>query len=323
MQRSLPLAAAALTSALLLAGCASGQASAGSGKVSVVASTNVYGQIAEAVGGDDVEVTSVISQASQDPHSFEPSARDQLTVSRADLVVQNGGGYDPFMEQLIAASGTSAPVITAVELSPEWEGEPVHEGGDAQEDGDAHEDEEGHGHDHVEGFNEHVWYDPDTMAALAQDIADELSQLDAAHAATYAANAAAFQESVATLDTALADIAAAHAGATVFVTEPVPLYLTEAADLENVTPEAFSEAVEEGQDVPPATLLQALDLVRGGSVDVVIVNAQTGGAETEQIVQAAKEQDLPVLSFTETLPQGSTYLEWMSMNIDELRTALA
>jgi zinc/manganese transport system substrate-binding protein len=301
-----------LASVLALAGCASGGAGQDDGRISVVASTNVYGQIAEAIGGDDVDVASLISQASQDPHSFEPSARDQLSVSRADLVIENGGGYDPFMDQLIEASGTNAPVITAAELSPEW---PEHDDHATEGDGDDH--------DHVEGFNEHVWYDPATMGKVAAAIADELSKLDSSHAATFEANVAAFEKGIDTLSASLAALGSAHDGATVFVTEPVPLYLTAAAGLENTTPPAFSEAVEEGQDVPPATLLEALDLIRSGSVDVLIVNAQTGGAETDQVVAAAKEKGVPVLSFTETLPQGKTYLEWMTMNVEDLQSALA
>ncbi len=72
----------------------------------------------------------------------------------------------------------------------------------------------------------------------------------------------------------------------------------------NVTPEAFSEAVEEGQDVPPATLLESLDLVESGSVRIVIANSQTGGAETTQVIDAAEAQSIPVLEFSETLPEG-------------------
>ena len=74
-------------------------------------------QIAEEIGGDLVDVTSIVSSASQDPHSFEPSAQDQLAVRHADLVIENGGGYDSFIDALLEASGSTAPVLTAVEFS--------------------------------------------------------------------------------------------------------------------------------------------------------------------------------------------------------------
>lgn len=312
-RRALTLLGLAAASTVVLAGCAGGSAGADGGRLQVVASTNVYGQIAAEIGGDAVDVNSLVSSASQDPHSFEPSARDQLIVSKADLVIENGGGYDAFVDGLIDASGTKAPVITAAELSPAWPAD-AHDGhADA-----GHED-----HAHVEGFNEHVWYDVDTMRAVAKAIADQLSELDSAHASEFAANAKAFGADLDGLDAALADIESAHGGEQVFTTEPVPGYLVEDAGLVNVTPEAFSEAVEEEQDVAPATLLEALNLIGGGSVRVLITNTQTGGAETQAVVDAADEHGVPTIAFSETLPKGETYVSWMQANIEALSAALA
>jgi zinc/manganese transport system substrate-binding protein len=340
-RRSLTLLGLAAASAVTLAGCASTAAPAGDGEdesLTVVASTNVYGQIAEQVGGDLVEVTSIVTSDTQDPHSFEPSARDQLAVAEADLIIENGGGYDAYIDALIESSGTEAHVITAAEFSHDWpeneghddeatDAEPeatASEQPDEHADEDAHADEEGHEHEHehIEGFNEHVWYDPHTIAHVAEAIAEELGELNPAEAETFEANAAAFVAEVEGLEASLAEVAAAHEGESVFVTEPVPVYLVAAAGLENVTPEAFSEAVEEGQDVAPATLLESLGLLESGDVRVVIPNSQTGGAETEQIVDAAEAAGIPVIAFSETLPEGQTYISWMQANVEALSTAL-
>ena len=204
LRRLLPVLGLGAASALVLAGCA-GTAEAGddaNGKLSVVASTNVYGQIAAEVGGDLVDVTSIVSNESQDPHSFEPSARDQLAVSKADLIIENGGGYDAFIDALIESSGTEAPVVTAVEYSHDWpenagHADPPADGTSADETdtaetdaateeadehaADEHEADE-HDHEHDEGFNEHVWYDPHTIAHVASAIADELGALSPAAA---------------------------------------------------------------------------------------------------------------------------------------------
>ncbi|KRB36936.1 metal ABC transporter solute-binding protein, Zn/Mn family [Microbacterium sp. Root180] len=332
LRRSLPLLGLAAASALVLAGCASGTAAGDDGTLSVVASTNVYGQVAEEIGGDLVEVTSIVTNESQDPHSFEASARDQLTMAKADLVIENGGGYDAFVDALIEASGSEAPVITAVEHSHDWPENDGHEeesaDGDAHDDDlqddDSHEDDhaDDHDHDHVEGFNEHVWYDPHTIAHVADAIAAELSELDPTNAATYAANAEAFAAGIESVEAGLAEIDAAHSGAQAFATEPVPGYLLAAAGLEDVTPEAFSEAVEEGQDVPPATLLESLKVLDSGEVAVVATNAQTAGAETAQIVGEADGRGIPTVAFSETLPKGQTYLSWMQANVDALKDAL-
>lgn len=313
-RRLLALAALAAASVTVLTGCAASGAGADDGKITVVASTNVYGQIAQVVGGDAVDVVSIIDSPSQDPHSYEPSARDQLTVSRADLVIENGGGYDGFVDGLIQATDTSAAVLTAVEFSHEWPGGSAHD--------DSAGEGEGHDHDHVEGFNEHVWYDLHAMTDLALGIASELAVLDPEGADRFEANASMFVQSVETLEDRLADLAESYGGDGVFVTEPVPLSLTAEAGLQNLTPEAFSEAVEEGQDVPPATLLEALGIIDTGDAKVVIVNSQTGGVETDAVVKEAQDAGIPVLEFSEVLPEGLTYVQWMEQNIIALGKGL-
>lgn len=314
------LAAAMAAAALALAGCSGsstaaddGSPGAGDGTISVVVSTNVYGSIAAAVGGDRVEVTSIIDNAAQDPHEFEASARDQLRVKDAGLIIENGGGFDPFIDGLVQASGTSAQVITAATLSPEYP---------ADGDLDTHADDADHDHDHLEGFNEHVFYDPSVMATLAGKIADALSDLDPAGSDDYSANAQTFSDGIQPITDRLAELAAAHEGDGVFVTEPLPLYLTDTAGLDNKTPSEFSEAVEEGQDVAPATLLEALKTISSKQVAVVIVNAQAAGAETDRVEQEAKDAGIPVLKFSELLPDGDTYLTWMTDNVEQLSDAL-
>jgi zinc/manganese transport system substrate-binding protein len=311
--RRLSIAALAAASALLLAGCASGDAGADEDdrRIDVVASTNVYGHLVEEIAGDLVDVTSIITSNAQDPHSFEASAQDQLAVADAELIIENGGGYDPFIDGLIESSGTEARILTAVEFSSEWPG------------GSAHDDSEGADeHQHVEGFNEHVWYDPHAMSDLVRAIASELSTLSPDHADAFADAADALAAEIAALEASLADIEAAHAGEDVFVTEPIPHYLIEGAGLTDVTPPAFSEAVEEGLDVAPATLLESITLLEEGDVRAVFVNAQTGGGETTQVIDEAAANGIPVVEFTETLPEGQTYLSWMQDNIAAIQNAL-
>ncbi|MDN8549891.1 zinc ABC transporter substrate-binding protein [Microbacterium sp. NM3R9] len=354
-RRLLPAAALVAAASLTLAGCAGTAAPGASGSseggdtLSIVASTNVYGSLAAEVGGDAVEVTAIITSLAQDPHSYEASARDQLTVSEADLIIENGGGYDAFIDGLIDASGTKAPVLTAVEYAHDYPGADGHGHDDhageehadetpaaadatpaddhaGEEHADEHAEEDGHdhaGHDHIEGFNEHVWYDPHTIAHLVEDIAHELGELDAERAETFETNAAALIERIEGLETSLEAISAEHAGQKIFVTEPVPVYLAAAAGLEDATPAAFSEAVEEGQDVPPATLLEAQQTLRSGDVRLVIVNAQTGGAETTEMTRLADELGIPVLEFSELMPDDVDYVAWMQQNIDEMSGALA
>jgi zinc/manganese transport system substrate-binding protein len=303
MKKPLALLALAATVVLALTGCSSASSdpgsSGGADTIAVTASTNVWGDIAKEIGGDHVTVTSVIASLSQDPHEYEVTAADQLKVKNARLILENGGGYDAFFGELLTKSGNKAPVITAVTYAPTWP-----KGEDSAKT--------------VEGFNEHIWYDTAVVDDVAKKVADELSTISPAHKADFEANLATFEKGLDGLNSSLATIKAAHQGTKIFVTEPVPLYLTEAAGLVNVTPEAFSHAVEEGQDVPPATLLDATSLVDSGDVKVLFANAQAGGAETTKVIGVAKDKGVPVQEVTELVPDGKTYLTWMTDNINTL-----
>jgi len=336
-RRLLPLVALSTTAALTLAGCAGGSgtdadpgsSASGTGGIAVVASTNVYGDIVETVGGDLVDVTSVIDDPSQDPHSYEADARTQLAVSRADVVVENGGGYDAFVDTLVEASGTDATVLSAVEVSgledTEEGDDHAHEGEEHAHEGEGEEhaeDEHGHeGHDHG-AFNEHVFYSLPSMTALATAVAEALGEIDTANADTYTANAEAFGAQVADLQQQADAVRAQHEGESVAYTEPVPGYLFDAMGLVNVTPDDFSEAIEEGDDVSPAALNETLKLFTDGRVDLLAYNEQTSSPETEQVEQAARDAGVAIVPVTELLPEGEDYVSWQQANIDAISAAL-
>ncbi|TDQ01809.1 MULTISPECIES: metal ABC transporter solute-binding protein, Zn/Mn family [unclassified Leifsonia] len=297
--RSLVSALTAAAIALTLAGCSS-SSSAGSddGTVRVVASTDVYGDIATTIGGDAVHVTSLMTDPAQDPHSFEASAQNQLAVSKADVVIENGGGYDDYMQNLVkGAKNSGVKVLNVVDLSGK---KPV--------DGE---------------LNEHVWYDFPTVQKFADALTAALSAADPSQKATFEKNASAFGEKLSALEATEAQLKSTYAGEGVAITEPVPLYLLDAIGLVNKTPEKFSEAIEEENDVSPIVLKDTLQLFSGHQVKLLAYNEQTTGAETEKVLAAAKAAGIPVVPVTETLPEGMHYIEWMSGNLDAVKGALA
>ncbi|MFI1936005.1 metal ABC transporter solute-binding protein, Zn/Mn family [Streptomyces purpureus] len=275
-----------------------GPAAAPPAVVPVVASTNVYGDIVERIGGDRVDVVSIIDDPAQDPHSYEANTRNQLELSKAKVIVRNGGGYDDFVARMLRASGnSSADVVDAVEASgksPDARGE----------------------------FNEHVWYDFPAMGALADRIADALAKVSPDDRGLFRDNAGEFKERLQTLTDRTERIADEHGGTAVAVTEPVPLYLTEACGLADRTPAAFSEAIEEGEEVPARSLRETLALLDDRKVRALIYNEQTTGPQTEQVRTAAEDNGVPVVPVTETLPEGEDYIGWMAANIDALSKAL-
>lgn len=310
-RRVLLLSAASGALGVTLAACSSGSSEGssgsdaggasdgGTGRTTVVASTNVWGDIASVVGGDHVEVTSLISNPDADPHEYEASTRNQLALSKAAVVLENGGGYDDFMERMLtSAKNTSATVLNAVDIS-----------GLTATDG--------------EELNEHVWYDFPTVQKVVDAIAQALGKADAAHADTFTANATALKAEIDALIGTEAELKTAHAGKGVAITEPVPLYMLDAIGLVNRTPAEFSEAIEEGNDVPADVLRETVALFDDKAVDLLAYNEQTSGPQTEAVLKAAQDNGIPEVGVTETLPKGKDYLTWMQANLDAIGGALS
>lgn len=308
---SLGAAAALAVAVPLLAGCGgSDDARARAGTVAVVASTNVYGDIVKRIGGDRVHVTSIISDPEQDPHTYQASTKTQLELSKAKIVVENGGGYDDFVDTMLKSANPDLTPINAVKVAGVTAPAGGEHGGTSRE--------------RSASGGEHVWYDFPGMDKLGRKIAAELGKADPGHAKTFTANAKAFGHDLHGLETDTAKLKKAYAGKGVAITEPVPGYLLDAAGLRDRTPEDFSEAVEEGDDVPPRALQQTLALFGGsGKVAALVYNAQATGPQTEQVRKAAQKGGVPVVPVTETLPPGKTYVSWMRGNVDALGAALA
>lgn len=304
--RSIGLAA----SVLLLAGCSSptptaspsvtpSENPAASSKILLVSSTNVWGDIAQSIGGDYVEVTSIIDSFGQDPHSYEASARDQLAVSKADLVVANGGGYDDFMTQL--AETSEREILYAVT------GE------------EAKEKDEEHDHNHS---NEHVWYDFHIVEDFAERLSQKLTLIDPSNAESYKKNLGLFLDQVEIVEDRAAVIAGKYSGNKVLSSEPVADYLLEEIELQNVTPSAFAQAIEEELDISPKVLLEVQKLLESKQVDLFVVNIQTGSSQVDGLIKVANESGISVVQLSELLPQGMSYFDWMSENLLLLESGL-
>jgi zinc/manganese transport system substrate-binding protein len=288
MRSALPVALVAV--ALVAVGCGSESDAAADGKIPVVASTNVWGSVVAAVGGADVSVQSLINNPSADPHSYSDKPEDATLLTNAKLVVYNGGGYDDFFTKLVDAAGADAKQINAFALAG-----------------------------HKDGANEHVWYEFATAKKVADKVAAELGAIDPSHKDTYVDNAKVFDGR---LD-ALATKAEAIPDGKVVATEPVAHYLLAAAGITDVTPPAFSKAVEEESDPPVIAVADTTDLISKKQVAALINNDQTETNVTNQLLGAARKAGVPVVDVSETLPQGVTgYVEWMTKEVDSLVGAL-
>lgn len=286
---------AAVLTAWGVAGCAHGPRAERSGPPTVVASTDVWGSVAQAVAGDDARVSSIITSGSADPHSFEATPADAAAITDASIVVFNGGGYDPWVQAVLDNHPDVATVNAYSLLDASGEPQPA---------------------------NEHVFYDVDTAKAVAAELAARLADADPAHAADYRSRAEEFGRRADSIRVAEQAIAAEHPGAAVVATEPVAHYLLRSAGLTDKTPAGFTSAVEQDTDPPPVDVAAMLDLITRRDVNAVIFNDQTVTEATRRVRAAAQESGVPIVAVTETLPTGMDYLTWQTGAVDRLRAAL-
>ncbi|WP_209325524.1 metal ABC transporter solute-binding protein, Zn/Mn family [Brevibacterium renqingii] len=325
--------AVAAATTLVLSGCGSGGAGSESGDLRVVTSTNVYADIVSHVAGDLAEVTAIIDDPNQDPHSYEATTQDRLKLSKADLVVENGGGYDSFMTTMLEASGADIDTIDTVAISGlpgsgELGSEP-HEHRQGQDGDDAHGG--GHAHDHEEhdhaghdhgSFNEHLWYSVPTMTKLVDEAATHLGEALPEGKDEFLANAKEYKGELGRLQQDIDAVKEDHGGEKVAATEPVPLWLFADMGLENITSEDFLAAVEEGNDVPPLVLKEAEKQISDGEAVLLGYNTQAAGPQAEQLKSTAGKSDVPVIDLAETMPAGENYTDWMGAHITDIATAL-
>lgn len=289
--------ASAVVLSVLAAACGRGDGGdpSGGGKVSVVAAENVYGDIASQIGGAHADVISILSDPDADPHLFAPGTLNGAEVAQADVVIENGVNYDPWMDKLIEASpNAKRRVINVAKVLGVT-------GADA---------------------NPHLWYDVPRVPQIARAIADSLAAADPARRAYFQTQEARFVASLAPLDAAVAAIEAAHGGTPVAYTEPVPGYMLEAAGLVNMTPDEFSKAIEEGTDPTPQAVAQTDALFTRHRVKVLLYNAQATSPITNHLRDLAQQNDIPVVPVTETLPAGTSYQAWQLAQVQALAKAL-
>jgi zinc/manganese transport system substrate-binding protein len=303
-RRRRPIAVAVLLGAALLAsGCspslaAGPAASSGSGGVIVaVGAENEYSDVIQQVGGKYVRASAIMSNPNTDPHTFEASASVARLVSGAQLVVQNGLGYDSFMLAIESAvPSSSRKVIVVQDLLGLPAGTP----------------------------NPHLWYRPGTMPAVADAIAAGLAALQPAHAAYFRANAAAFVRSLGAWHQAIAAFRAKYPGTPVATTEPVADYLLQAIGADNLTPFAFQADIMNGTDPSAQDVAVERSLFTRHKVKVLVYNQQVTDSLTESFITLARQDGIPVVGVYETMPApGYHYQSWMLAEVRDLQRAVA
>ncbi len=285
--------------AVCLTGCDSSAPSGetgGNGRVRVVAAENFWGSIAEQLGGDRVEVTSIIVNPNTDPHSYEPSAEDAREMAGAKLAIVNGVGYDNWAPKLLAASPLKGRTVLNV--------------GDLL--------------GLKTGDNPHQWYSPASVQKVIAEIAADYDRLDPRDAEYFAQREQTLETvSLAKYNRLRTEIRERYAGTPVGYSESIFRPLGENLGLKLLTPYSFAQAVAEGTDVT-AEDKEAVDRqARERQIKVWVFNSQNVTPDVQRVNELAKAAGIPIATVTETLdPAGDTFEQWQVEELEGLLKAL-
>jgi len=263
--------------------------------INAIGAESEYANVLSQIGGKYIQVTAILDNPNTDPHTFEASPQVAQEVSSAQLIVQNGVGYDSWMTRIEAASPNSQRKVIIVQ--------------------------------HLLGLpdstpNPHLWYDPKTMPVSARAMAADLSALQPTHAAYFRANLAKFDSSLRPWLTAINQFKAKYAGTTAATTEPVADYLLTAMGIRNLTPFRFQADIMNGVDPAPEDIALVTGFFSKHQVKVFCYNQQVVDALTVSIRHSASNDGIPVVGVYETMPTGYDYQRWMLAEVRAIQQAV-
>jgi zinc/manganese transport system substrate-binding protein len=271
-------------------------ASTKTGVIRAVGAENEYANVLSQIGGQYVSVSSILNNPNTDPHTYEASPKVAQAVSQAQLIVQNGVGYDSFMNNIEAASPNSKRKVIVVQ--------------------------------NVLGLkdntpNPHLWYDPTTMPAVAKVMAKDLAALEPSHRAYFQRRLASFITSMQPLVKAIASFKMKYSHTRVAVTEPVADYLLVAMGAKILTPFVFQSDIMNGVDPSPENITLEKSFFTKHEAQVFCYNQQVVSALTGSVRQTAESNHVPVVGVYETMPTpGYDYQSWMLAEVSAIQRAV-
>jgi len=287
------------TGALLLAACGTTAGTldaSGSRVVRVVAAENFWGSIASQIGGSHVQVVSIITNPNTDPHSYEPTAADARTIATAQVVIENGIGYDSWVPKLLSADQASPVVLDVGRLL----GIP-------------------------DGGNPHRWYNPANVQTVIRQLTADFARIDPADRRYFAARAARFAAvALRQYDALIAAIRARYAGTPVGASESIFAMLAPALGLKLITPQSFLTAISEGTEVSAADKLTIDRQITRHLIRIYVYNSQNVTPDVQAQLVLARAMHIPTATITETLvPPTASYQQWQVRELRGIETALA
>lgn len=297
MHRIARIAIAALASVGMLASvaaCGSGQStSEKNGTIEVAASVNQWGTVAKALGGDNVNVTSIINSTNVDAHDYEPTTSDIAKLQKAQVIIVNGAGYDAWAVK--AAQTANAIIVNAAEIGGVNDGE-----------------------------NPHVWFSADVRKTVAQAITEAYEQADAAKKNDFDKMNDRWTAEENNVESKIAEVKQKTDGLAYAATESVASYLAEDMGLADATPSGYARATANESEPTPTDIKQFTDALKAGEIKLLVVNTQEESELTDKITDAAKSVEVPMVELTEQMPeQYDSLTAWMEGLVDAFSQAIA
>ncbi|WP_040240728.1 metal ABC transporter substrate-binding protein [Chromohalobacter japonicus] len=305
--------------------------------MNVVASFSILGDMVENVGGEHVDVATLVGPDG-DAHVFSPSPTDARAVGEADLFVVNGLHFEGWLDRLVEASGYEGPIVVASEGIDTLSFNEERSSHAHQEHGHDHDTDHGHNHDHDHAHDHshgdghaghdhgpedpHAWQDLQNGKQYVENIRDALVEADPAHAADYRDNAEHYIQAIDTLDAEvhqrIGEIPDANR---VLITNHDAFgYFANAYGLDVLSPVGLSTAAEPSA----ADMAKLIQQIQQRDVKALFLENMTNPALLEQL------SDETGVAIGGTLYAGalasdgeaSTYLGMFKHNVDKLTQAL-
>ncbi|EFA22833.1 metal ABC transporter solute-binding protein, Zn/Mn family [Bifidobacterium gallicum] len=299
MKHTMRAITAAIAAITLLAGasaCGSGSqssnhASSKNDVINVVAVSNQWGALAKDLGGDHVNVTTILNNTSTDAHDYEPTTNDIVKIENAQIAIVNGAGYDEWAVK--AAKNCKGDVINAAE-----------EGGKKT------------------GDNPHVWFSAQVRQKTADALTAEYEKLDPANKADFEKLHEDWQNEENELTLAVAEVAKDDHNNTYAAVESVGDYLAEQMGLTDKTPQGYKQAAANESEPTASDLNEFETMLKNGDVDMLITNSQEPSAMSDRLIAAADSGNVPVVDLTEQMPSQYKNMEtWLKDVVKQMQQA--
>jgi zinc/manganese transport system substrate-binding protein len=262
--------------------------------VKVLAVENFYGNLVQQIGGQCVAVTTILADPDADPHEFQPAANDVKAYQTAQLVVENGLGYDDFSDKILATLSQRPALLRMGDVLGLQT-----------------------------GANPHVWYSVGYVDTMTGAMLSQLKQLNPGAASYYDNQFTFLQQAMGPYKSLIGQINTQYPNFAVGSTESIFVDMAYSLGANLISPPEFMNAVAEGNDPTARDVATFQDQIKSHKLKVLMYNTQTVTSLTEQLKQLARDNGVPIVGISETMPLGAqSFQGWQATQLQTLLNTL-